>query len=97
MSRKEGLPTTEQGSGIRFDPEKARQGDLEGFKSVVTGAIEQGQSPNDLAREFEVSEMVVKGWAKGTARPHPRIQEYVVDKLKKPTEEPSVNTPKPQK
>ena len=97
MPRKEGLPTPEQQSGISFDPKKARQGDLEGFKSVVSGAIEQGHTEKELAKTFEVSEMVIKGWSKGFARPHPRIQEYVVDTLKKPAVEPSEKIPKPQK
>ena len=58
------------------------RGDLDSFARIVAGAAELGLTQKELARDLEVAEMVIKAWANGTARPHPRIQQYVVDTLK---------------
>jgi len=76
----------EQNSRISCDRIRSKlsreQKDPDNFASVVAGAAELGLTQKELARDFEVSEMVIEGWANGTAHPHPRIQQYVVETLK---------------
>jgi len=58
------------------------QGSSDEFAQLVRTAFEVlGAYQRDLAAEFEVAESTVSRWAKGTARPHPRIQKQVIRAL----------------
>lgn len=51
------------------------------IKGLTFNAIHQAALKSlakELAAEFEVSESTVLRWAKGTARPHPRIRNQVI-------------------
>ena len=52
------------------------------FAALLTAGFEVlGMFQRDLAAEFEVAESTVSRWAKGTSRPHPRIQKQIVKTL----------------
>jgi hypothetical protein len=53
------------------------------FSRIVAGADVLARSQRELAEQFEVAESTVSRWAKGYARPHPRVQRYVVSTLRK--------------
>jgi hypothetical protein len=53
------------------------------FSRVVAGADVLSRSHRDLATLFEVSESTISRWSKGYARPHRRVQRYVVSTLKR--------------
>jgi len=56
----------------------------EGFAGILAASFEVlGTFQRDLAVEFEVAESTVSRWAKGTARPHPRIQKQVIRSLQR--------------
>ena len=59
-----------------------REPNTELFGRIVAGADVLSRSQKELAVQFEVAESTVSRWAKGYARPHPRLQKYVVSKLK---------------
>ena len=52
------------------------------FAKIVTGALENGVSVRDLAIKFEIAESTVSRWRGNFARPHPRVQTFVVDEIK---------------
>lgn len=52
------------------------------FSKIVTGALENGVSVRDLAIKFEVAESTVSRFMSGVARPHPRVQAFMVDEIK---------------
>jgi hypothetical protein len=53
-------------------------GTREGFRDIVAGTISLGLYLRELAADFEVAESTVSRWARGIARPHPRLQKLVV-------------------
>jgi len=56
----------------------------EAFAQILAVSFEVlGTFQRDLAVEFEVAESTVSRWAKGTARPHPRIQKQVIRSLQR--------------
>ncbi|HWO18429.1 MAG TPA: hypothetical protein VNO30_06620 [Kofleriaceae bacterium] len=60
-----------------------------GFAKILAASFEVlGTLQHDLAVEFEVAESTVSRWAKGTARPHPRIQKQVIRSLQRRAEKP---------
>jgi hypothetical protein len=60
-----------------------RQPDSPLFARIVANAGVLSRTQADLATSFEVAESTVSRWAKGTARPHPRIQKFVVSELRR--------------
>jgi ribosome-binding protein aMBF1 (putative translation factor) len=56
------------------------------FSQIVAGADVFSLSHSDLAQEFDVAESTISRWSKGHARPHRRVQQYVVNRLKKRAE-----------
>lgn len=54
------------------------------FAAVVNGALGLGGvQQSDLANEFEVAVSTISRWAAGSAKPRPRIQRFVVDRIKR--------------
>lgn len=53
------------------------------FCDVIGAALTLGNSQRELAREFEVAESTVSRWARGVARPHPRLQLQIVKSVKR--------------
>src|SRR4051812_31149438 len=55
----------------------------EHFARIVAGADVLSRTQRELAIHFEVAESTVSRWGKGIAKPHPRVQRYVVSELRK--------------
>lgn len=56
------------------------RGDIPAFAAITAGALHVlGLLQRDLADEFDVSIATVSRWAAGEAKPHPIVQESVVD------------------
>jgi transcriptional regulator with XRE-family HTH domain len=54
-----------------------------GFGQIVASTISLGLYQRELAAEFEVAESTVSRWARGIARPHPRMQKLIVAAIEK--------------
>jgi hypothetical protein len=48
------------------------------FASIVSDYVDNN-GPAKLAQELEVSSSTVMRWSRGSARPHPRIRQKIVD------------------
>jgi len=56
------------------------KGDIPAFAQITAAALRiLGLYQRDLADEFDVSIATVSRWASGEAKPHPIVQETVVD------------------
>jgi transcriptional regulator with XRE-family HTH domain len=55
----------------------------EAFAPIVAATASLGLYQRELAEEFEVAESTVSRWARGLARPHPRMQKLIVDAIEK--------------
>lgn len=58
-------------------------GSSEGFRQIVAGTNSLGLYLRELAADFEVAESTVSRWARGIARPHPRLQKLIVSDIEK--------------
>lgn len=54
----------------------------EGFREIVSLSIEYENSVKALAEHFEAHESLVGRWARGVARPLPRMQLKIVNYIK---------------
>lgn len=63
------------------DAKNASSAEFAAILAAASTAL--GMFQRDLAVEFEVAESTVSRWAKGTARPHPRIQKQIVRSLQR--------------
>jgi len=52
------------------------------FQSIVKIAVEAGHKLH-LATTFEVATSTVDRWISGIARPHPRLQQMIIDECRK--------------
>ena len=53
------------------------------FGKIVAATVSSGRYQRELAAEFEVAESTVSRWARGIARPHPRMQKLIVGAIEK--------------
>jgi len=62
----------------RFD------GSNEQFAELIREALEDmAISQQVLADEFQVAASTVSRWSRGVARPHPKLQKLIIDRIKK--------------
>lgn len=55
----------------------------DGFSLAVDGYVNDDHwKAEEMAGHFEVSAATVRRWARGTARPHPRLQKQVLTYIK---------------
>ena len=50
------------------------------FRDLVAESVRRGRC-QELAKEFETSEITVKRWATGVSDPHPKMKQLVIDYL----------------